>query len=267
MKPQLAHVAKDVQALLDSPDWAMEEKYDGDRLLIVYKDHDQVNAYGRQGTECIVPRIKTARQTLEFTPAGGKHKGTTVLDGEVMLDGQFHVFDIPMLCDKQIGALPYARRRDILRQVFPMWDKVGFDIIRSETDTTAKWEMLHEIEDANLEGAMFKHVDSTYRFDYRSNEWLKWKLYKTCSAIITQMQREGKPEAVTICVYDGDKLHEVSGCKIPSRYQDEYRIVTGDVIEVRYLSVSADYKLIQPVFLTKRKDVSPTECTKEQLRP
>jgi ATP-dependent DNA ligase len=256
-----------VQALLDSPLWAMEEKFDGDRLLIVYKNDDQVNAYGRQGTECIVPRIKTARQTLEFTPLDSWHKGTTVLDGEVMPNGEFKVFDIPLLCDKQTRGLPYTRRRDILQKVLPQMAGSGFSLVYSETDPEGKHNMLRSIEAWRGEGAMFKHVDSTYRFDYRSNEWLKWKLYKTCSVVITEMQREGKPEAVTICVYDGDKLHEVSGCKIPSRYQTEYRIATGDVIEVRYLSVSPDYKLIQPVFLAKRKDVSPTECKKEQLTP
>lgn len=241
----------------------MEEKFDGDRFLMVYTDQS-VKAYTRQGTEAVVPRIKTARHTLEFLPFSDKHKGTTVIDGEIMGDGQYHVFDIPIFQEAATGALTYTKRRAILERL-PLWKQSGFNLVESVTDPAAKEAKLKAITENGLEGVVFKHVDSTYRFDFRSTLWLKWKLTKTLSAFITEVHREGKPEAFTICVYDGENLHELSGCKIPSRYQSEYDIRLGDVIEVRYLSVSDDDKLIQPVFVTKRRDISPFECTKEQL--
>lgn len=264
MIPQLAHVAKDLDSYILSPDWALEEKFDGDRLLIHFIDSDTVRAYSRQGNEVVVPRIKTARSVLEFKPLP-KNNGVTILDGEVMPDGTFHLFDIPLLLGQEIKNLPYSKRRDILTKTFSAIRQPGFVLVESITDPKLKRQKAVEIHAAGGEGVMFKSLTSTYRFDHRSNEWLKWKFYKTASVIIMEMQREGKDEAVTIGVFKDGNIQEISGCKIPWRYQQEFGITAGDVIEVRYLNFTKDDKLIQPVFLKKRNDVNSKECTIETL--
>lgn len=264
MIPQSAHVAKALEPLLNNDDWVMEEKFDGDRYLLVYKDCDRPRAYTRQGNEALVPRIKTARHTLEFFPADSFHVGTTILDGEILATGEFKIFDMPMCMDLETHKLTYDKRRAMLEKVFPLWKQPGFELV--DVERGGQKELIAQrLFSRQHEGLMFKRRDSIYKFDHRTYNWLKWKFYKTGSVIITEMQREGKPEAATICVYDGDDLVEVSGVKIPTIYQEQQNIQQGDIIEVRFLKVTEGGKLREPVFLKKRTDVDPTECTIEKL--
>jgi len=261
MKPQLAQIAKDVASLLDSDSWVMEQKFDGDRFLVCFDGPDSVRTFSRRGTETAVPRIKTARHTLDLSPIKGNHD-LTIFDGEIMPEGVFHVFDVLSFRGTEVLDWTLEARRAILERTVAQLQDRGFHLV-PQYHGGDKAPFLAEITAANLEGVMFKRLGSKYKMDHRSKDWLKHKLYKSCSVIITELCREGKPESVTVCLYDG---HEVSGCKIPIRYQEELGIQVGDVIDVKYLSVTKDWKITQPTFLKKRTDISPQDCTKEQLK-
>ncbi len=254
MKPQLAKVTTDITLFTMDPFWAMEEKFDGDRMLIAYTDNT-VRAYSRTGTECVVPSQIKAVQ---------KNKGLTILDGELMKDGSFKVFDIPSFMGISFGGQSLIHRRSILQAAMAKWDQgEKVSLVYQARTIEEKLALQTKIVDSDGEGFMFKRLDSKYRFDYRTPDWLKFKLYKTASVVVTELQRDGKPEAIGIGVYDNDNLIEVSGCKLPYCHQEG--IDVGDVIEVKYLQFTDDNRLREPVFIKKRNDVYANECTKNKL--
>jgi ATP-dependent DNA ligase len=262
MKPQLAHTTKVPFSLIDNPRWMMEQKFDGDRLLLVYEDAKMPRGFTRKGEECTLPSIKG----LDLTPLHSRHRGRTILDCEMLEDGQIHVFDIPEMQSIDLCGMMYSRRRELLENTFTYFEREGFNCVSVFKTQDEKLEAFYRFKnDTTIEGIMFKHDASFYRFNHRNKEWRKHKFYKTCSAIITELCREGKDESVTICVKDGEAYHEVSGCKIPSRYQQELGIQVGDVIEVRFLTLTPDNKITQPVFIRKRRDIDPETATLERL--
>lgn len=262
MKPQLAHTLSNSDSLLADDGWWMEQKFDGDRLLLVYEDGKIPSAITRKGEPAVLP--KSANLDMK-SPIHHLHRGTTILDCELMEHGAVYVFDIPMIRGVNLCGLEYRRRRELLENLFESFHPAGFVLVDVFRTTDEKQEAFQGIRNNGDEGVIFKKLDSKYRFDYRSKGWIKHKFYKTCSAIVTELNRENKPESVTICVIDNGSYHEISGCKIPSRYQEELGITVGDVIEVRYLSLTPDNKVTQPIFIRKRRDIEPSEATLERL--
>lgn len=238
----------------------MEEKYDGDRLILVYEDTKAPRSFLRTGEEGVLPSVPT----LDLSPLNSRHAGVTIFDCELMQDGNLYVFDLLKMRGVDLCGMMYVRRREVLENLFEYFQRQGFNLVASYSKTEQKHQLFESLKQSG-EGVMFKHADSIYRFDYRSKDWRKFKFYKTCSVVITELYREGKPESVTICVMDGSRYHEVSGCKIPDRYQRELDIQVGDVIEVRYLTLTPDRKITQPVFIRKRRDLLPHEATLERL--
>lgn len=254
MIPQLARTTDDPSALIANDDWAMQQKFDGDRLLVEFTDANMVRGFSRRGNIVSLPKT--------FIPAPSEHRSVTLIDGELMDDGTYNVFDIPKFQGMNVGGLTFAQRQGILSRVVEAFKFSNICLVHTANTTAEKASMLTAIQNTNQEGVVFKHKESVYRFNNRSYQWQKYKLYKSCSVIITELNREGKPEAVTIGLNDG---HELSGCKIPDRYQKSLNIQVGDIIEVKYLSLSEDFRLIQPTFLKKRTDLSTNDCSRNQF--
>jgi bifunctional non-homologous end joining protein LigD len=258
---QLAETADSATSYLEDPDWIVEQKLDGHRVLLVCEDA-KVTAYNRKGDVKSFP-VRLASAMSERLP-----NGRWVLDGELM-GKQYWVFDLLEVSKGSVTDQPWSARRELLDRFADLWQS-------SSSDPNIKFTNWYEGADnkANLynmclenakEGVMFKQRNAPYRKG-RQRTWRKYKFVKTCEAIVTELNRKGKVEAMSLGLFDENgQLREAGGCRILPKFAG--KISVGDIVEVRYLySQPETKKLYQPVLLSIRDDKDPKECGQWQLQ-
>lgn len=248
---------RSVKELIQSDLWIMEEKYDGDRVVVsVNTEGDGVTAFGRRNELQIPKAIRKAEWgAFQF-----------VLDGE-MLGSTYMVFDILNLKGVDCRTVSLSRRKTVLGQLSPYLPE-QVKVVPFASTERDKLAMLKAAVAENKEGVVVKLADYAYAAG-RGSSWQKLKFYKTLDAVILSIgEADGShPEAARLGLYwhDDPVPRDIGGVKIPWRYQQEEHIAVGDVIEARYLTVTNDFKLFQPTYVRKRTDKVPGECYARQM--
>ena len=274
MKAQLAtpleHVH--VKQYVQSDEWWVEQKLDGQRFLVLVAE-GEITAFNRNGVEMTLPEQIAADFASFKTDDTMWH-----FDGE-LVDGEYHIFDVLWAgdtCDGGMTDKPFEQRRNRLEKIFSFWEPDHCHLVRCAKTETEKADLVVKLERECSEGAVLKKRTATYNVQgKRVKTWLKLKFVQCADVIVMELERGGKPQAVTIGMmqepniwitnYDeaDNKLVEVAGCKVPANLELE----VGDVLEVRYLYATSDNKLTQPIFVRKRTDKQPEECTmNDQLK-
>jgi ATP-dependent DNA ligase len=258
--PMLANPApKKFQPILDSDDWAAEQKLDGVRLL-VHVDNGNVIPVNRKGEVTTIPKsIKDLFAQID--------SGQWAFDGE-FVDHEFWVFDLPFVQTNVATVVspdsPFNLRRAILEAFFDQWGGgQGIELVPSFTDLQDKKDLLTRITAHGGEGIMLKHVRAPYVSGKRTDKMLKLKLWKSVEVIITDKRREGKDNAaMTLICPDRGPLEVGTVSTIGKGPID-----IGDVVEVKYLYAvdPARPKLYQPSIMRVRTDKGMEECTVDQL--
>ena len=271
MKAQLAtpleHVH--VKQYVQSDQWWVEQKLDGQRFLVLVAD-GEISAFNRNGVEMTLP------EQIATDFASFKTDDTMWhFDGE-LVDGEYHIFDVLWAGDTCEGGMtdkPFEQRRNRLEKIFSFWEPDHCHLVRCAKTETEKADLIVKLERACSEGADWKKRTATYNVHgNREETWLKLKFVQCADVVVMELERGGKPQAVTIGMMQDNvwfptkvdiKLEEVAGCKVPANLELE----VGDVLEVRYLYATNDNKLTQPIFVRKRTDKLPEECTmSDQLK-
>jgi len=152
------------QERFTGPDWIFERKFDGIRLL-AFKRGKDVRLFSRNRLPQNIPRLADA--------IAGLPARDVILDGEVTWDrsGDYHVFDIIWLDDRDVRGLPLEERRALLQKL-----PLRAPLRRvAALDGPAPWERACA---EGWEGVIAKRRDSRYEHR-RSPHWLKMK----CEAI------------------------------------------------------------------------------------
>lgn len=247
--------------MLNSRDYSIEQKLDGHRVLLIVED-GECTPLNRQGKEkdSFPEKLRTLIRT-----APAISKGRWIFDGE-LLRSQYVVFDMIEMPQGKIDR-QWMQRRLLLDKLFQLLADAGFQHDEFQTTSWAvepdeKWALYNACLDK--EGVMFKEIHSTYRTG-RQNAWVKHKFQKTCEVVVTELNRKGKAEAISIGLYDEHGvLHNAGGCRLLPQFAG--RVNVGDVLEVRYLYGTEDYKLYQPHMMHLRTDKNPEECGRWQLQ-
>lgn len=237
--------------------WYAEEKIDGDRFSLTV-DGDKLAATGRSGMELKVP---AALRSVRLA----KSLASTTFDGE-LVNSTYHIFDLTEFHGTNYREVPYSQRRIALERLFERLELPNCELVYCAKSSDEKQALVSYCREEGKEGVIFKNVSAPYVAGRRKT-WLKYKLYKTCECVVTQLCYEGKPESVEISFVDPltNQFYTVGSCKIPDRYQTEQNVRVYDVIEVRYLDFTDGRRLYQPVFLRKRTDKQPSDCTDDQV--
>ncbi len=255
MKAMLAKTTTDQDELINDDEWVAEEKLDGQRFLVKVVDCE-ASCFNRKGEELNIPTHIAA----SFDHNG--FQGTWIFDGELVED-IYTIFDILMIRDQDITNKSWSLRKGAMDAIKSIWLPPEFiRFTRSHESSQDKERLIRTVINEGLEGVVFKNKQSTYK-PGKSNLWLKYKITDTCDALVIELNRKGKIQAVTIGLYHNDELISVGGLKIPVDMVGKIELDT--VVEVRYLYSTADIKLYQPVFLRTRQDKNSLECTTDQL--
>lgn len=250
MQPMLAHPIPSTKVidLIQSDDWAAEQKLDGHRALI---DLTTGTPYTRTGKR--FDRLVKVSQLLSELHQHRDGTPGAWFDGE-FLPGQEELWLFDFIIEGADHS--YDQRRALL----DTYSDVNF-VVPSYTEWADKARLTQELLATNREGVMFKRRSSLYR-SRRSNNWLKYKFTNTCDCVVTALNLDGR-DNMELSLFFGDDLRTVAECSALTG--DGPNVKIGDVVEVTYLYATDGHRLYQPVTPRIRTDKHHTDCTSDQL--
>lgn len=203
VSPMLASAMPEDRKLRDycTPEWVLEEKLDGHRLLVTIKDGAVVATSRPGATHGATVRTLPAHITAvalelmhgiydaELFVPGGTSSDVTRLDKRD--DLVLGLFDVLELEGKSLMAMTYRVRREMLL------DSAG--LIDIEPGTKGPVQVLEvqpvskqavdKIWAAGGEGAILKRLESLYQSGYRSPDWVKIKKLEAAVLQITGFKK------------------------------------------------------------------------------
>lgn len=261
MKPQLSTTMSQERLLevCADPDWVVAEKMNGHRLLVEFTS-TTIRGYARNGNLVSIP----VRVLNALAPLGRSETNGLFLDGELITKNgiaRYHVFDVIIGDD-----LPFGARWEALAGIS---DSLGWNdpngviqLVRTVSDMVEKVRYVQTLIRNAAEGIIARDVNAVYEPGHRSKFCCKYKLVKTVDAIVTEVGRDGKDNLI-LGLHDGDGMVEIGA--VSALTGDGPLANLNDIVEVTYLAVGVNGKLIQPVTPRLRKDKNPEDCTLDQI--
>lgn len=211
---------------VEGDDWIYEVKWDGYRAL----------GYVSDGSAEIRSRNNKVftEKYYPITEALAAWGVNAVVDGELVVlaknglpdfnsmqnwrseaDGPliFYVFDILWYEGRDLMPLPLNERRAVLEEAIAKLPEGSPIKISEQFDADGK-EFFALVDKMGLEGIMAKRIDSTYRPDNRSRDWLKIKTEKRQEAVIggyTKNEGTSKPfSALLLGIYEDGEFRSMT---------------------------------------------------------
>ncbi|RBP38199.1 ATP-dependent DNA ligase [Roseimicrobium gellanilyticum] len=242
-----------VQKLLSHPDWWLQEKIDGRRLLI-RKEGSTITGINRLGQETALPQtmVESALTcTADF-----------ILDGEGVGD-VLHVFDALSLHGGDLRHVGFAERFVRLSKFLKVSIPPHFKLVNVACQLNAKQETFTRLQREHREGAVFKHMMAPYTPGRPASGGmqLKHKFCETASFIVT---KPNPKRSVSLLLFDGDRVVPAGNVTIPPNHDVP---APGTIVDCRYLYAFRESgSIYQPVYLGPREDIRAEECTTAQLK-
>jgi bifunctional non-homologous end joining protein LigD len=244
--------------LLD-PNYAVQQKFDGERTFIHIEKHS-ITAYNRTGLTSRISK-EILSQAQRFTPLA-----PLMFDGEwIRQVNSFYSFDLLELEGTNLRNQKFIDRIGLLGELLQPGTASLIHAARTEIEEAGKIALLTQIRDSNLEGIVLKRVAGIYTL---RREPLDYKHKFTHDASFIVLRRNEKA-AVDLGVYDDNhKIVEVGSVQIRNAYFDlNIKQGGGTVVDIRYMHAFSDSnKIYQPRMIAIRKDVHPDDCLLSQLR-
>ena len=249
MQAQLPKNCSDPNIYLDSPEWGMSQKIDGQRMVLSI-DSGKVIGYNRNGVERDIPA--TISNYLKDMPV------SFTLDGELLND-QYHMFDIVSAPSGTICSWPLERRYQL---VCDLAERMDSSIIRKvKIHTINKREIFDDLLYFKAEGVVFKKLSAPYKSGRNSN-FIKYKFLNEVDCYVTEIGSESKANIV-LSMWNGNEFIEVGKCSALTA--DGPSVKVGDVVTVTCLYVTDSNRLYHTVMPRIRTDKEPQECLIDQL--
>jgi bifunctional non-homologous end joining protein LigD len=244
---------QEVKRLLKDPSWALQEKFDGRRVLI-RKVGAEIHGINRKGLLIGLPSPIVV----------GAHKITSdfILDGECVGD-VLYAFDLLDWDGEDLRTKPYQRRFVKLSSLLNRPDITHIEFVETATDPANKERLFRHLQAERKEGVVFKRLDAPYtpgRPNSGGNQ-VKHKFYATCSAVVAIINDK---RSVELRLLNGKGWIPCGNVTIPPNFKVP---AVGEVVEVRFLYAFRESNaLYQPVYLGPRQDLGQHECVLSQLK-
>lgn len=259
-RPMLAQIVDpaDLNRLLDSPEWVMQPKLDGDRVVVEVID-GVVSVLNRSGQ----PKVKNIGEA-HLAPFRSLTEGRWIFDGEIV-GRTLHVFDMPAAGTFHDESANFTTR---YRNLTVTLANLGVDVesirlVHTTEGSAAKRELLATAKAAGKEGVMFRSVHSSYQPAVRSEYLLKSKFTREIDAVVTRVG-VGNKENAELAVHNAAGELVVVGQVTTI---GKGAITVGDVVEVTYLYITTPSapRLYQPRIVRVRHDKPAADCSIDQL--
>ncbi|WP_230875031.1 RNA ligase family protein [Lysinibacillus cavernae] len=182
--------------------WVGQVKWDGTRILVYSSDNTtqvfnrNLNERSKQYPELLIPEeySKTNKFIIDgeviafkngvpsFYEVMKRDRIRNIEKNKEVLENvpiAYMVFDILSIDDKWITHLPLSERQKILREM--IIPNTHINVVENFTDTQALFDACIEND---LEGVVFKDLNSTYTINGKDRRWLKKKKNQDIIAVI-----------------------------------------------------------------------------------
>lgn len=252
--PQLLNpcTEDELEIYLKSDDWGCQEKYDGDRRLILVRD-SKAQGINRKGQF-----VQLMPKTVEAALLPGIDM---ILDGEAIGETLF-AFGI-LECDgENLRGLPYFKSYMRLQEVLSPYPHEGIQVIPLALTTEEKKALFDKVKAEGGEGVVFKRLGAPYNMGRpnKGGDQLKYKNWESASCLVIGINDK---RSVQLGLYDADKLINVGNVTIPPNKDIPQK---GTVVEIRYLYAYKGGSLFQPQYEGERTDIDPSDCDTAQLK-
>lgn len=243
----------EVARLVADDGYAMQEKFDGKRVLLV-KAGDAISGVNRKGLTIGLP--SSIIESAKVVP------GDFILDGECVGDVLF-AFDLLELNGEDQRRSSFRKRMLVLTDLLGSGQHPHIQLAKATCNSNEKRHLLERLRVENKEGVVFKQLDAPYA-PGRPNTGgpqLKHKFYATLSAVVGKVNAQ---RSVEVRLRDGRRWVVAGNVTIPV---NKSLPTVGAVVEVRYLYAFKESRcLYQPTYLGQRSDVGENECVIAQLK-
>lgn len=273
--------ATTIERMMDDPDYVVEQKMDGTRVLIEITPEGEISFSTRNGSPLKhtaalqhIPSLTDALDDMRnFCRLSRSH---LIIDGELLIGtGVYYAFDLPrwdITGDprslRPLASRPYRERRRALAGLFqPLSIDDRVQIVRSASGPEDKRALLEATRERGAEGVMIKHLAMPYESGKRVKHTVKVKHVKEADVVVLTAERgttaAGNPSgSATFGVYDErGHLVRLGSCSLIGKPD----VKSGDVITVAYLYRQDDGGLVQPRLRTLRHDKDMTDCGFDQF--
>jgi bifunctional non-homologous end joining protein LigD len=263
LKPQLL-IAVDLaeaERLLDSPQYGMQEKMDGERHPIEIVGGVVIGGNKRGLVRPVLPEVADELRFL----------GDAVLDGEIV-GVTYHVFDILSHGGKDLRHLPFQSRYAILERLIAsisyLHKRVGppnVAIVPLVTLPQAKKIFSKALYAEGAEGYVLKLLSAGYTAGAGHFEQFKFQFRSTIAAVVGEKSDDRRSVSISVLRDTDGSRRELGKVTIPgARNIPE----AGSIIEVEYLYCHSgkEGKLAQPVYKGVRFDAVEADCLESKLR-
>jgi len=255
IQPQLLNSIDEAQVLdlVQNPDYGMQEKYDGRRLLVRKHGRDITGINKKGNTGGLPLPVFDVIKALE---------ADVTIDGEAMGD-HLYAFDLLELDGVDIRSWPYRERLAALMNLLFSLQQQVIKLVETAFTAEQKLFLLNRLRASKREGIVFKQLYAPYT-PGRPNSGgtqLKHKFVATLSAVVAKINRQ---RSVELQLFGPDGWVSCGNVTIPANHKIPQ---IGQVVEIRYLyAFKESGVLFQPVYLGLRDDVTDSECLTSQLK-
>jgi bifunctional non-homologous end joining protein LigD len=243
----------EAEKLIADPNYWMQEKMDGRRLLI-QKQGNTITGINRLGLAVSLPE--------SLSKCCGNCAIDFIIDGEAIGD-MLCAFDVLQLGDEDLRGTRFGDRLMKLVILLASFQHPAIHVVETHFTGDEKGEAFDHLKAGNAEGVVFKHIQAPYAAGRPGSggSQFKFKFCETASFIVGKVN--GK-RSVGLLLFDGETIKAAGNVTIPPNHEIPK---TGQVVECRFLYAFRESGCIyQPVYLGSREDITAEECTTSQLK-
>ena len=214
VRPMLCELGtlSSLDALEGDPDWIVERKYDGERIVAQF-DNGIVHLWTRRDIS-VSHKFPEVVSAVADTLRGKKH---SILDGELIvgtrlkdlarrqtedkltirilarkMPATYMVFDVLFLDGQDVRSKELSERKEILKSLVKNSQDIAFTQVFSTKGLRERFETFVK---AGHEGIIMKRVRSAYQAGKRSRDWIKFKKSDTVEVEIIGAARSEAGQA------------------------------------------------------------------------
>lgn len=240
----------------DSDDWMLQEKFDGQRLLMRKAVETGVTGINRDGLAIAIP--VSFEESLAALPCV-----SCVIDSEWLGDA-FAPFDLLELDGVDLRTLPAEARKAALDELLAKAPHACFHHVETATGPAAKQALFNQTKSKIGEGVVGKLRKAPYvpgRPNSKGSQ-IKLKFVESATMVVTSHHKSKR--SVGVSAHSGNGVLKSKGSvTIPANHEIP---AIGEIVEILYLYAYEKGSLYQPCYKGIRVDKSLADCLLAQLK-
>lgn len=249
---------EEVDTYVSSPDWVLQEKWDGRRFQLQRKGAEV------QGSNKKALRVPVS-DVIASSLACVADEGDLLLDSELMGADLAVVFDVLVVNGVDIRNQPLNERLAHLERIKAKIEAAGVPglmVVHTVRTVEEKRKHLAALRENAREGGMFKRIDGEYTSGRPSSGGNALKFPFAFRATFRAGKKKTAKRSIEVFGTDGDKMVALGHCTVPSNYPIP---AEGALVDIEYKYCYPGGSLCQPRYKGERDDVDLGDCDISRL--